>query len=99
LLLAFAGSQPLSAFKSQEISDILKHDTPFVIYLFPVSNCTLGSTSFVQKKLGFKARVSCDSHVSTTSLTELLISYVVNADSGRYADALTKGKGRECHTP
>ena len=36
--------------QKQEITDIIKHDTPFAVCLFPVVNGTL----FVQKKLGLR---------------------------------------------
>jgi len=41
--------RPLSAHKTQEISDALKHDTSFIVRLFPVANGAL----FMKKKSGF----------------------------------------------
>jgi len=49
------GYRPLSAFTTQEIIDILKHDRPFAECLFPVSNSAL----FVQT-LGFMLRDSIE---------------------------------------
>ena len=63
----------------KQITDILD-DTPFVVCLFPVVNGTL----FVQKTLGwFRVGVSCRRAYQPTVLRMSLISYVLNADSGR----------------
>jgi len=66
-LINASAYQPLSVFKTQETSDILKHDYQLLYVSFLV---VIGSGKVV--KLGFKVSVSCHSSVLATSFKDTI---------------------------
>ena len=81
--ICLSAYRPLSAFKTYyKITGILKHDASFAVCLFQAANGAL----FVQKQLGFSVSVSVASTQRPPVLKMSVVSYVLNAKSGRYAD-------------
>jgi len=96
-LIGVSAYRPLSAFKSCEITDILKHDTIFAVCLFPAANGAM----FEQKKLGFgkvsranvRVKVNCRRSVSNTGFKDVIVTPIsaylaYNSTTVRFADAL-----------